>query len=371
MVAQKTQLSAKKMYLCSMIVKDKLLNRYRYALCNDHVVSIDDVTKESRKSSKFTCLGCGHEMVAVLGDIREHHFRHKNNENCSNETYLHNLAKKRIKEIFDNQEDFLIRYRATNSCDLFGSCPLHFCKKEFKWNLNLKEFFDTCEIEKGCGKFRPDILLTHSKYPNRKLFIEINVNHPCTDEKLNSGFRIIEIDVDCEQTIIYPFDEEFENIHFFNFDFNREIKPSKKLERFSLIGIDEKNKETKQDSIDCCQLNDHLPNAVFDITIKKTNDSISLDLLGLAQTMIHGITVRHCGFCNNRWRCVVSYDKNIIDKDGNKKVVQCKVKPEKLSNEMQWKVAERCTTYQPNISGCHKLIRQYGPQNFILWEKKN
>ena len=211
-----------------MIVDDKLLNRYRYALCNEHVVSIDDVTKESRKSSKFTCLGCGHEMVAVLGDVREHHFRHKNNENCSNETYLHNLAKKRIKEIFDTQEDFIIRYRAINSCDLFGSCPLNFCKIGFKWNLNLKEFFDTCEIEKRCGKFIPDILLTHSNHPNRKLFIEINVNHPCTDEKLNSGFRIIEIDVDCEQTIIYPFDEEIENIHFFNFDFKREITPSKK-----------------------------------------------------------------------------------------------------------------------------------------------
>lgn len=349
---------------------DKFLNRYRYALCNGHVVNIDEVTKESRKSSKFTCLGCGHEMVAALGEVREHHFKHKNNENCSNETYLHNLAKKKIKDVFDKCEHFYIYYNALNACELLSGCPFRFCKKDFKWHLDLKKYFDTCEIEKVCGKFRPDILLTHSEYPKRKLFIEINVNHPCSEDKLNSGFRIIEIDVSSEQTIIYPFDEEFEHVHFFNFDLKREITPSKKVERFSLIAEDENNKQSKQDSIDCCQFNSHLPNALLDIIIKKTNDKISLDLLGLAQAMIHGTHVRHCGFCNNRWRCVVPYDKNITDTDGNKKVIHCSVKPDELSNEMQWKAAERCKIYQPNIRGCHELIRKYGSHNYILWVKK-
>lgn len=349
---------------------DKFLNRYRYALCDGRIVNIDDVTKESRKSSKFTCLGCGHEMVAALGEVREHHFKHKNNENCSNETYLHNLAKKRIKEIFDNNEHFLILYTAENSCEHYGSCPFHRCKKEFQWPLNLKEYFDTCEIEKVCGGFRPDILLSHSEHSERKLFIEINVNHPCTEEKLNSRFRIIEIDVDSERSIIYPFDECLEHIHFYNFDFKREITPHTKVERFSLLATDN-NKEFKQDKIDCCKFNEHLANAVFDIIIKKRNDKISLDLLGLAQTLIHGTHVRHCGFCNNRWRCVVTYEKNVTDKDGNKKVLHRNVKPDALSNKMQWKAAERCETYQPNIRGCHELIKKYGSQNYILWEKKN
>ena len=91
---------------------DKFLNRFRYALCNERIVSIDDVTKEGRKSSTYICIGCGHEMVACLGEVRKHYFRHKNNENCSNETYLHNLAKRKIKDIFEQNEQFYIYYNA-------------------------------------------------------------------------------------------------------------------------------------------------------------------------------------------------------------------------------------------------------------------
>lgn len=355
-----------------MILNDKYLNRYRYALCKEHVVNIDDVTKETRKSLKFTCLGCGHEMVAVLGEERVHHFRHKNNENCSNETYLHNLAKKRIKEIFDTNEHFHIIYKATNSCEHFGSCPFNRCKKEFEWPLDLKEYFDTCEIEKGCGGFRPDILLSHSEHPNRKLFIEINVNHPCTDDKLNSGYRIIEIDVVSEQTIIYPFSEDFEHIHFFNFDFKRDITPQTKVERFSLLSEEDNRKIPNQDEINCFQFNEHLPNAIFDIIVRAKHKQISLEFLGLAQTMLHNIPVKNCCFCINRPLCTVTWNSTIKDeKDGKEKIVQHKKPASNLTFNDQWIAASRCRNYKRNIRGCHNLINDYGKNNFILWKKKN
>lgn len=362
----------KKLYICSMILNDKYLNRYRYALCNEHVVNIDEVTKESRKSSKFTCLGCGHEMVAVLGEVREHHFRHKNNENCSNETYLHNLAKKRIKEIFDSNEHFHVLYAAANSCEHFDSCPFHRCKKEFKWPLDLKEYFDTCEIEKGCGGFRPDILLTHSEHPNRKLFIEINVNHPCSDEKLNSGSRIVEIDVVSEQTIIYPFDEGFEHFHFFNFDFKREITPNITIDRFSLIAIDVKNTDSKQDTINCFDYNEHLPNADFDIIIKKKHEQISLESLGLAQTILHGTSVRHCDYCSNRFQCYISIPVKLKHKktgkivDGYRKEYIYKKK-----DVNKWAQAKDCKFFQQDFRVANDIIRNYGRNNYILWNKKN
>ena len=352
-------------------MNEKLINRYRYALCNGHIISIDDVTKESRKSSKYLCLGCGHEMVAVLGDIREHHFRHKNNESCSNETYLHNLAKKRIKEIFEGQDNFFIIYNATNSCELFGTCPFNECKKEFKWSLDLKKYFDTCEIEKGCSGFRPDLLLTHSEFPNRKLFIEINVHHPCSEEKLHSKTRIIEIDVNCENTVIYPFNEDFENIHFYNFDFNRGIIPNRTVNRFSLLNNDN-GKEINIDTIDCTKLNNHLPNADFDIIIKNKNEEISLELLGLSQTILHGTEVRYCGFCNRRIGCKVSVIKKVVNEsDGTVKDVKSITYADYLSNEDKWIAAKKCVNFKPNIYGCRSIIREYGEHNFILWEKND
>lgn len=349
---------------------DKYLNRFRYALCNGQIMCIDDVTKDIRKSSTFTCIGCGHEMSAALGDVREHYYRHKNSESCSHETYLHNLAKKRIKELFDNQDSFLIHYKAINSCDLYGACKLHRCENSFWQKIDLKDFFDTCELEKICGNFRPDILLTHSEYPNRRLFIEIHVNNPCSPEKIGSGIKIIEIDVFNEDTIIYPFHEQLQNFHFYNFKFNRKIVPSTKLERFSLLSHNDGTKDFKIDSIDCFKNDEHLEDAEFDILIKKPNDKINLKSLGFAQAMVRGTKILHCAFCRNFNICVISFTKRIIDEQsGKERNVPYQYRPINLSEEDRWAIATQCKKYQPNIRASYDLIKKYGSHNFILWER--
>ncbi|MBQ0115200.1 MAG: hypothetical protein KBT10_04955 [Bacteroidales bacterium] len=318
----------------------KLLSQFRYALCNGQVKEINNVTKECRKSEKYTCLGCGNEMVAVLGQVREHHFRHKNSENCSNETYLHNLAKKMIKEIFDTQEYFVIQHNANNVCEQLDSCPFKRCKKNVQRKIDLKKYFDTCEIEKTCGGFRPDVLLTHSEHSDRKLFIEVNVNHPCTYEKINSGIRIIEIDVDSELTTIHPFDEQNRHMHFFNFKFERKIRPTTKVERFSLLS-DDKGKHLKLDEIDCCQFDEHLPNAVYDIISQEPNDNNSL-ISGLAHALNHGEDIRHCYFCLIR-HC------NRPDKG--------------------WIAAASCPYYIRDKRKCIAIERKYADCDFVFWKK--
>jgi hypothetical protein len=345
---------------------------HKHAICNDQIINIDDVTIESRKSSKYTCLGCGKEMEACLGQVREHYFRHKNKENCSWESYLHNLAKKKLKEWFDSHDNFFIHYRAENTCHLYDICRLRLCQKELIQTIDLKEFYDTCEVEKTCGDFRPDLLLSHSSFPNRKLFIEINVHHPCTPEKIDSGYRIIEIDVSDERSPLYPFDERLDSLHFFNFSFDRCIIPSSKLERFSLLTSDDSNKEFLIDTIDCFHIDRHLENAEFDIILKKTNKQIKLQFLGLAQAMIHGTPVRHCVFCENCYRCNVPIQKRIVDeKDGKEKLIQQLISPLQLSDNDQWSIARNCRNYVGNRRGCYKLIKDYGASNFILWERNS
>ncbi len=352
-------------------MEDRLLNRFRYALCDGRTVKIDDVTKESRKSSMFTCIGCGHEMVAVLGDIRKHHYRHKNNENCSHETYLHNLAKKRIKEIFDSQDTFLIHYKAINSCDLFGTCNLHRCQSSFWQIIDLKKFFDTCELEKGCGNFRPDVLLTHSEFPNRKLFIEIHVKNPCSPEKIGSGIKIIEIDVFNEDTIIYPFHEHLKNVHFYNF--NRKIIPSTKLERFTCIQKDEKKYVHSLTLINCTELASHLDNARFDITIKNPKQSFSSLILGYAHCVIRGISVRNCRFCQRAKTCqrIIHTQRVKDEKTNEEKEIQRKVSPNVIDFELLWDIAKQCNYFVSNVRGCHDVIKRFGSHNFILWERKS
>ena len=348
----------------------KFLNRFRYALCNEQIMCIDNVTKEIRKSSTFTCIGCGREMSAALGDVREHYYRHKNSESCSHETYLHNLAKKRIKDLFDSQDSFLIHYKAKNSCDLFGVCKLHRCQSSFWQIIDLKEFFDTCELEKVSGNFRPDVLLTHSEFPNRRLFIEIHVNNPCSPEKLGSGIKIIEIDVFNEDTIIYPFHEQLQNVHFYNFKFNRKMVPSTKLDRFTLLVHEDGTQEFKIDSIDCFKKDEHLMDAEFDMIIRKPNDNINLNMLGLAQTMIKGTYVYNCIFCRKYHTCVATITKKSVDaQSGKERKVTSHYRATDFSDKERWAIASQCKNYSPNIWGSHDLINKYGSQNFILWER--
>lgn len=42
------------------------------------LIDIKEVTKENRVS-QYYCIGCGEEVYPVLGNKREHHFRHKKN----------------------------------------------------------------------------------------------------------------------------------------------------------------------------------------------------------------------------------------------------------------------------------------------------
>ena len=57
----------------------------------------------------YYCVGCGGEMSAVLGDKREHHFRHKE-AHCSWESYLHNPRSCRTADFIFEKKGILGLY---------------------------------------------------------------------------------------------------------------------------------------------------------------------------------------------------------------------------------------------------------------------
>lgn len=61
---------------------------------NGDVHNISSITPENRGEHKYYCLGCDKEMVPVLfkEGQKEDYFRHKINDLCNPETYLHNLT---------------------------------------------------------------------------------------------------------------------------------------------------------------------------------------------------------------------------------------------------------------------------------------
>ena len=152
---------------------------------------------------KYYCPICGGLMIPHLGNIRRKHFVHKNTENCSYESYLHKLAKIKIQEAFLSSEHFYLSYKDKADCSL--DCPFKDSPKCWKGKPvthDLHNYYDTCEIEANYNQYRADLLLKSSNNPDLPLIlIEILVTHKCTEEKIHSGTRIIEIPIQSEEQI--------------------------------------------------------------------------------------------------------------------------------------------------------------------------
>lgn len=181
--------------------------KYHYALDEQNkLVPIDRLTEEDRASHSFHCLNCGAGMVPKMGEVRSWHYAHRGDEDdCGTETYLHKLAKRLIKEKFDNERSFEVGYYRDVKCSDVDKCP--FAKQEecHAWKLDtfdLKQYYDTCLEEHSVDGHIADLLLTSSTKPDREpVLIEIQVSHKSTAQKIESGLRIIEIRIKTEEDI--------------------------------------------------------------------------------------------------------------------------------------------------------------------------
>ena len=180
--------------------------KYKYAYDEKgNEVNILNVPLEGHLKRIFTCMGCGGQMLAAIGPKRMY-FRHKSDEaNCDKESYLHKLAKIRIKRKFDDKtRPFNIALSGPLECE--QHCKM-FSETECTVNglypfIDLHDYYDTCEEERSYDGFVADLLLTNSSKPNiPPVFIEVCVTHKCTEEKKESGNKIIELIVSSEEKI--------------------------------------------------------------------------------------------------------------------------------------------------------------------------
>ena len=196
--------------------------KYKFAYNSQQ--KIIDISKAS-KQGDYICLGCGHEMVSVLGKKITNHFRHKviKEINCSHETYLHKLAKTKFHQTYqdclDNDKPFKIRLLTYPICNFYENDFLTTCQLSAKFKeFELTKFFKKIYLECKEGSFIPDVLLESDK--QEKMFFEVAVTHFCSEAKVQSNYRIIEFSINSEddiKKIESGILEESDEIKFFNF----------------------------------------------------------------------------------------------------------------------------------------------------------
>ena len=189
----------------------KIKYNYAYIDNTEKVVNINDICNdENRKNHTYMCLSCGKEMVSACGKKMKPHFRHKEDENCDPNRYIHTLAEKLFKQRFDSNMPLYINLDQKVKCSEAERCKYYSpsldenidkdgCRHRINRRCNLKDYYDTCSLEKGIDGYVADILLEDSKGTHKPFLIEIFVTHKCSPEKMKSGLRIIEIKIDTEQ----------------------------------------------------------------------------------------------------------------------------------------------------------------------------
>lgn len=258
---------------------------YPFAINEDgRPVHIDEITNENRHDSHYLCYGCGAELFPVLGKQRAHHFRHEKDSICNPDKYLHEFAKAEIKKRFDENDSFVVQYHAHQKCKKADECEFfeqyHWpeCEKEGLYAIDLKQFYDTCSLEKGYYQELPDgtkryiadLILKHSQKPeNKQVCIEIWVTHECTEDKKINGGKIIEIKISKEQDtfreIIECVDDDLP-IRFFNFKKKVSIEPSHKFNHIKVIRKENRPEKAKEESI-CSEGLSFDKNSLFEVIV--------------------------------------------------------------------------------------------------------
>jgi hypothetical protein len=378
---------------------------------NGDVHNIGSITPENRAEHKYYCLGCDKEMVPVLCKDKTDHFRHKVNDLCNPETYLHNLAKKYLAKMFETQKKFEVSYYATNECPKKETCQLY---QQFHWmecsgttlhTFDLKEQYDTCQIEGVYNGYRADVLLTSSQNPDTPpVFLEVSVSHDCTPEKLQSGIRIIEMKIireaDFKRPIVenkgpmvpvreepkpqYSFYRYYSHpepepsfIMFHNFDREFERDNIKKLDRFALMA--DGRMLCKDDDVSCGELGTkHSRDSLLEIKLLNPNKEWGIrpkfDLfnLGIAQALTRDLPARHCVYCARFRNCRIPIEEERFDYRIRKNV---KVKVWVLNRNVnedkvnKFKFASSCRNWNLNKSKCENVISSYRDNNVFIWEK--
>jgi hypothetical protein len=135
-------------------------------------------------------------MHPRIGKIKVPHFAHNPGVSCHGESYLHKLAKRRIKEHFASSRQFNLLQKHEVSCASEGNCAFfnkHICHSDNHRLHNLKDYYNTCEEEIRINGFVADLLITMSdKIGREPVLIEVLVTHACERQKIESGLKIIE-----------------------------------------------------------------------------------------------------------------------------------------------------------------------------------
>ena len=207
--------------------RNKIVNLY----------NLDEI--DANKYSYF-CIACGKEVYIDVGDWGNYSFFHLDgNTPCEDDFYLHEAAKKVLRERFNTQQNFNVYIPQLHLCEKGEQCSLFnedYCSTKIPIHYDLKAHgYNSCEIEyKFPNKqFSYDAVLKRGDDLKTAIVIIIDAN-TCHIEPEFLKNRTIEVIVRCENDIFKLYKEPLREgfARFYNFkNENVNTIPWKKVNR--------------------------------------------------------------------------------------------------------------------------------------------
>ena len=357
---------------------------YPNALDDDDVLTNISSLNKERKSAHYWCLGCGKEMTPVLGKERARHFRHLIEGDCNPETYLHEYSKRFLARRFETASEFFVSFFQSEACAFISKCTLYKTKLQPKCDgindfktIDLKKIYDTAQVEGIYGGFKADVLLTNKQNPKvPPLFLEVKVSHPCSQEKINSKIKIIEIEVQKEEEVERPlvefnekYPKEIKNkrnhipyITFYNFD--RTASNLLEINKFFVCNNGENGFE--EDPVKCASFfSEHHQDAVFEIGfIGEFHDKI------IAKAFSRGFETRHCSFCSLYGECMIGIPGLVYNPRTGKKEPGIRKLPAHILKEDEvdkHQQAKTCPRWKFDLPRLKKAINKSLEESVLIW----
>lgn len=333
------------------------------------LLHISSVTNENRRSYNYTCPYCNKELLPKLGTKRRHCFSHKKGERCDIDKYIHSTAERLLKEKWDSEQPFEVvmtvrRVCKNDNCKILKMHGYQSCVKEQVEHFDLKKWYSDCIVEKKVDDFIPDLCLVDNTGKHDPIFIEIWSKHPCSEKKMSSNHKIIEIRLktvgELEWLPNHPIVES-ETVTFNNFDVikidPKDIDERPELIKYTLFSDTLKSHLYNKGEAKCWTYHHHHPKAIMEIVAIKDYiyhpNSFWLYCNSLA--IEKGYDVRVCQLCqlyNNKEKgCIREFrEKGII--------IPCDTVDAKSCE--QFRLRDRLL----------KISKRYMSDPVIVWEKK-
>lgn len=211
-------------------MRHKYDDLFQYGLKDNQLVYIDKV--ENGLECECNCPNCGQPLIAYNNpkNKKARHFQHQNLRDCAGiyETIIHFLTKEIIQE-----QGFLtvpdVDYQLSEYAQSYDQ---QIIQSSGKVTRSKKVYFDTIEIEKSVGNFRPDLKCT---IKGKTVYVEVAVTHFVDKEKTDKIFKdgnpVLEIDLSNESRILTK--EQLDKILTTGIEKMKWINNPKIRERFS------------------------------------------------------------------------------------------------------------------------------------------